>query len=53
MLRALGVVGAAGGAAYIVASGGQLGGFDLTGIPLALLIFCGISAAVLYTLRHI
>jgi hypothetical protein len=53
MLRAIGLLGGAGVAVYLVANGGQLAGIDLASAPTALVLFAGASAAILVTLRYI
>jgi hypothetical protein len=53
MLRALALLGAAVAGAYLVVSGGQIAGFDLSETPVALLAFAVAGGAAVVSLRYI
>ncbi|WP_161141964.1 hypothetical protein [Propylenella binzhouense] len=53
MLRLVLVLLCAGLGVFLLANGGEIAGFDLTRIPLALVAFAGALAAVVYSLRWI
>jgi hypothetical protein len=53
MLRALALLGAAVVGAYVVATGGQLAGYNLFDAPVALLAFAAAGGAAILSLRYI